>query len=53
MGIFKTKNSVADDTIEIKPKPVVKKVEKKAESKAPKCPYHEEHKRHCVDCEKV
>jgi hypothetical protein len=50
MAIFKTNKSVADDTIEIKPKSVVKKVEKKTESK---CPYHEEHKRHCVDCEKV
>jgi hypothetical protein len=55
MAIFKTSNSIADDVVEIAPKPVKKiKVFGQNESKkAPKCPYHEEHKRNCVDCEKV
>ena len=31
------------------PKVEPSKIEKK---KAPKCKFHKEHKRHCVDCEK-
>ncbi len=51
MAIFKTKNSIADD-VTSKAKPV-SKIKVFAQNEAPKCPYHEKHQRHCVDCEKV
>ena len=55
MAIFKTNNSVADDVTDVtsKAKPVSKKIKVFAQNEAPKCPYHEKHQRHCVDCEKV
>jgi hypothetical protein len=53
MAIFKTNNSIADDVVDISPKPKSKKIKVFAQNDTPKCPYHEKHQRHCVDCEKV